>query len=102
MKLGTIMFDEKIDTWENNRDYNFMLLRHVEQRVNDLVRNRGYIYLNQIYETLGVNWNPEHENPCIIADNRDRIVFVEFEVFSKPNNSYLVIIHNYQQNETES
>lgn len=102
MKLGTIMFDEKVYTWENNEGYNYMLLRHVEQHINDLVRSRGYIYLNQIYETIGVNWNPEQENPCVIADNRYRIVYVEFEVFRKPNNSYLVIIHSYQQNKTES
>ena len=95
MLLKTIMFDAKSRNWANDQGYNFEFLRITEGFVNDIIRHRGYMYLNQICECLGVEWNPEDENPCTRYDGVNRIAFVQFEVFAKPNNSFLVNIIRY-------
>ena len=38
--------------------------------VRDLYYAKGYIYLERIYDTLGIKWDPCNENTCWIL-NRD-------------------------------
>lgn len=92
MLLKTIMFDDKNCNWIDNRSVNMSFLQVNENYVNEVVDRRGYIYLNQICELLGVQWNPEDENPCVINDGVIRTKFVHFEAHSMPNNSFLVNI----------
>ena len=101
MLLKTVTFDRKNQYWANNRDYNFRFLHAMERHLNDLIRYRGYVYLNQICELLGVKWDLENENVCVKNDGIDRIVFIQFDVFDRPNNSFLVNILSYDQ-ETET
>lgn len=95
MLLKIITFDEKAYAWTNNRESNIMFLGVAERHTNEIIRHRGYMYLNQICEQLGVEWNPEDDNPCIRNDGANRLAFVQFEIFNKPNNSLLVHIHRY-------
>ena len=44
--------------------YNKMFLCHARCAFYDLCRSKGYVYLNDIYEYLGVEWNPDDENLC--------------------------------------
>ena len=44
---------------------------------------------------LGIEWNPDDENPCIKNNGVDCLMYVEFEVFEKPNESFLVLIHSH-------
>ena len=47
------------DTQANN-----VFIRQQEIYLNDLLKTRGYIYLNTIYETLGIKWDPDRNNVC--------------------------------------
>ena len=95
MLLKTITFDEKAYGWTKNRETNIAFLHITERYLNECIRHGGCVYLNQIYEKLGVEWNPDDENPCIRNDGVDRISFIQFETFDKPNNSLLIHIHRY-------
>ena len=56
----------------NNAEANLLFLRYQERYLNDLVKVRGYIYQNTIYEALGVKWDPEWENLCLLwKDNSE-------------------------------
>lgn len=86
MLLATLVkFEKGNPYWTANRDANFTFFRRTEQVVNNTIRARGYIYLNQIFELLGLKWNPEDANPCIKDDGVMRLYFVEFEIFEFPN-----------------
>lgn len=93
MLLKTIMFDSENPNWIDDREYNYMFLRTHEEFINDTVRYRGYMYLNQICETLGIKWNPDDENPCVKNDGVDRLTFIRFEIFGEANSSFLVHIY---------
>lgn len=92
MVLTTITFDEYASAWTANREFNVMFLRTSERYINEIAMRRGYVYLNQIFEQLGVRWNPDDENPCIRNDTA-RLVSVLFETVDLPNNRLLLYIH---------
>lgn len=61
-----IIFDESSRHWEQNFDWNILFVKTQMRYFQDLYRVRGYLYLNTIYECLGLAWNPEKENKCWI------------------------------------
>lgn len=54
---------------------NRIFVRTQETYLNDVLKARGYVYLNQIYEVLGLVWDPERENRCYIYKRGDQIDF---------------------------
>lgn len=48
------MFDETCTPWAKDRNYNLMFLRHQETYANDKLRAKGFIFLNDVYEMLGM------------------------------------------------
>ena len=63
--LEIIRFDERASAWLNDDVINKAFLRVQANYIKDLYSFRGYVYLNQIYETLGIEWEPErYENVC--------------------------------------
>ena len=72
-----IIFDHTNCHWVDDRDYNHLFIRVRGKHINAILKVRGYIYLNDIYEDFGVKWNPECENTCILykCDDKNSIVF---------------------------
>lgn len=76
-------FDESSKAWEKDPEYNLMFLRAVQAHANDRLKRDGYLFLNAVYEMLGiertkagqvVGWIYDEENP--IGDN-----FVDFGIY---------------------
>lgn len=40
--------------WEPNNDYNLMFLRSQERYLNDLLRSKGRVFLNDVYRAIGI------------------------------------------------
>lgn len=85
-------FDESCIGWSKNPEFNLMFLKRQESWANDLLKTKGYVFLNDVYEMLGMNktqagqnvgwWyskKPEHEGANCIdfgiyeACNRDAV-----------------------------
>lgn len=47
-------FDEGCPDWDKNSEYNLMFLRAQQNYANDLLRSRGYLFLNEVYNLLGM------------------------------------------------
>lgn len=61
--MYTITFNSKTSPYATkDAKYNRMFVRQQEQFINDMLKVRGYIYLNTIYELLGIKWDIEWEN----------------------------------------
>lgn len=70
-----IEFTQKTSAYfENDTIVCLATIKCWEYYINDLFKVRGYMYMNYIYETFGVEWNPRWENLCFIYDGRP-IVF---------------------------
>lgn len=87
----TLLFNETNKNWVNNKDHNFTFLLYTERYLEDLLYHRGYLYLNQVYEALGFEWNPKDENKCFIKPN---CAFrLNFEIFEYGDNTVNILIH---------
>lgn len=76
-------FDDGCKGWEKDSEYNLMFLRAQQQYANDLLRSRGHLFLNEVYDMLGiprtkagqvVGWVYNKDNP--VGDN-----YVDFGLY---------------------
>lgn len=77
-------FDSTSKEWEKDPEYNLMFLKQQERYANDLLRSKGFLTLNTVYEMLGlepsragfvVGWIYDEKNP--VGDN-----YVDFGIFN--------------------
>ena len=47
-------FDDGNTGWTKDPEYNLMYLRRQQDYANDLLRTRGYVFLNEVYDMLGI------------------------------------------------
>ena len=77
-------FDNGNEGWEKDPEYNLMYLRHQQNYANELLRSRGYVFLNDVYDMLDirrtkagqiVGWVYDKSNPNI--DN-----YIDFGIYN--------------------
>lgn len=73
-------FDESCEQWSKNPEYNLMFLRSQQNYYNDILKSRGHVFLNEVYDALGI---PRTQAGAVvgwmISDNGDN--FIDFGVF---------------------
>ena len=93
-------FDEASPYWQKDPEYNFMFLKSQQQYATDLLRARGRLFLNEVYDMLGiektkagqiVGWVYNPENP--IGDN-----FVDFGIFDMSKERVRAFVNGYEPN----
>ena len=47
-------FDEGCSGYQKDPEYNLMFLRRQQDYANDLLRTRGHVFLNEVYDMLGI------------------------------------------------
>lgn len=47
-------FDETNDMWQRNAEHNLTFLLQQQNYANDLLRARGYVFLNEVYDMLNI------------------------------------------------
>lgn len=88
-----IIFDERSYGWSNVKKYNLMFLKHQESFFNELLRKKGYLFLRDIYEGLGI---PITKESCIVGwiyDEKNNIIgdnFVSFDIRETNSSNYIV------------
>lgn len=76
--------------WDETPEYNLMFLKAQQQYANDLLRAKGFLFLNDVYKMLGfpeskagqvVGWVYNDDNP--VGDN-----YVDFGIYSGGSQNY--------------
>ena len=57
-------FDESCVTSTKARNYNVTFLKMQERNFNDLLRKKGYLFLGDVYEMIGI---PITKDSCIVG-----------------------------------
>jgi hypothetical protein len=74
-------FDETCKDWNRNAGYNSMFIQCQQNYANDLLRARGHVFLNEVYDMLGM---PRSKEGAVVGwvvnDRGDN--YVDFGVFS--------------------
>lgn len=47
-------FDEGCDGWKKDPELNLVYLRALQQTMTDILRSRGHLFLNEVYDALGI------------------------------------------------
>lgn len=47
-------FDSASEHWQKSPEYNLLFLKQQQQYANDLLQTRGHIFLNEVYDMLGL------------------------------------------------
>ena len=93
-------FDEASPYWQKDPEYNLMFLRAQQQYANDLLRAKGRLFLNDVYDMLGiektkagqiVGWVYDRENPN--GDN-----FVDFGIYDMSKERVRAFVNGYEAN----
>ena len=93
-------FDEASPYWQNDPEYNLMFLKSQQQYANDLLRAKGRLFLNEVYDMLGIDkskagqvvgWVYNPENPT--GDN-----FVDFGIYDMSKERVRAFVNGYETN----
>ncbi|MEY8515361.1 DUF6353 family protein [Lachnospiraceae bacterium 29-84] len=93
-------FNESCGGWSKDPEYNLMFLRAEQNYANDRLKARGYLFLNEIYDRLGipptkagqiVGWVYNPENP--VGDNY--VDFGIYDVYKERNQDF---VNGYERN----
>lgn len=90
------IFDSRNPNWEEDRKFNMMYLKAQQLHFNDILRNRGYVFLRDILECLGfsitktslfVGWYFDLMNAS--GDN-----YIDFDIHEKEDGSGIELDFN--------
>lgn len=92
-------FDDGCTGWTKDPEYNLMFLKDQQRYANDLLKSRGYLFLNEVYNMLGipvceagqiVGWIYDEKNPN--GDN-----FVDFGIYDLYNEKNRDFVNGYEK-----
>lgn len=92
-------FDEYCPAWEKNAEDNLYFLRCQQSQANDLLQSRGHLYLNEVYDMLGlsrtkagqiVGWVYNKDNP--VGDN-----FVDFGIYDLYDEQKRLFVNGHER-----
>jgi hypothetical protein len=74
------IFDEYNQNWDPRPEYNVLFLRGQQNYLNDKLRANGHLFLNEVYDNLGISRSPEGSQVGWLYEGGvDR--FVDFGIF---------------------
>ena len=92
-------FDESSPFWEKDAEYNLMFLKCQQNYANEILKTKGHLFLNEVYDMLGiprtqagqiVGWIYDEKNP--IGDN-----FVDFGIYDLYNEKARDFVNGYER-----
>ena len=91
-------FDNGNTGWDENPEFSLKFLIHQQDWANELLNHRGYVFLNEVYDMLGiprtkagqiVGWVYDPENPN--GDN-----FVDFGIYDMSKERVRAFVNGYE------
>lgn len=78
-------FDETCDDWKRNPEYNRAFLHCQQSYFNDMLRARGHVFLNEVYDALGI---PRSQAGAVVGWLLDKEGdnYVDFGIFDDLTN----------------
>lgn len=92
-------FDEYSDYWEKDPEYNLMFLNRQQAYANDLLKTKGFLFLNDIYRMLGipetkagqvVGWIYNEKEP--VGDN-----YIDFGIYDVKKRNNREFVNGYEK-----
>lgn len=91
------VFDDASPNWVNDAEINMAFLRAQQNYCNDLLKTRGHVFLNEVYDILGI---PRTQAGSIVGWvlSEDGDNFVDFGLYSIHNQEAMDFVNGYNEN----
>jgi len=93
------VFDEGHRDWRKDPEQNMFFLKALQAQANDMLKSRGHLFLNEVYDLLGfkrttagasVGWIYDERNP--VGDN-----FIDFGLFEVRRPAVADFVNGYER-----
>jgi len=86
-------FDESCTQWTKNPEYNIMLLRNQQSYFNDMLKVRGHVFLNEIYDALGIE---RTQAGALVGwvSGKGHDNFIDFGIYDKESRRFVNTLEN--------
>ena len=97
--LEARFFDDGCTGWTKDPEFNLMFLKDQQRYANDLFKSKGHLFLNEVYDMLGiprtqagqvVGWIYDEKNP--IGDN-----FIDFGIYDIADERKRSFVNGYER-----
>lgn len=91
-------YDASCTGWTKNPEYNLMTLKRQQDYANDLLQENGHVFLNEVYDMLGIDrteagnivgWIYDEKNPT--GDN-----FIDFGIYDQDNERKRAFVNGHE------
>ena len=92
-------FDECCPDWEKDSEYNLMFLRNKEEYANILLRSRGHLFLNEVYDMLGIPRTKLGQTVGWVYDPKDSTLsnYVDFGIYNVHRSNCRDFVNGYER-----
>lgn len=92
-------FDETCANWQKDANYNLMFLRRQQDYANDVLKSRGHIFLNEVYDMLGIQRTPEGQSVGWVYDEKNPIGdnYVDFGIYDVTDECKRAFVNGYER-----
>ena len=93
-------FDEGCPDWQKDANFNLMYLRKQQDYANDLLKSRGYLFLNEVYEMLGIQRTPAGQVVGWIYDekNPNGDNYIDFGIYDVTDERKRAFVNGFERN----
>lgn len=89
-------FDETCTGWTRDADYNFMFVKQIQNWANDRLEAKGYVFLNEVYEMLGMQKTRAGQEVGWVKGS-DGDGFIDFGIFDLKDKQKRRFVNGYEK-----
>lgn len=90
-------FDESCEEWSKAPEYNLMFLRSQQNYFNDLLKAKGHVFLNEVYDALGIPRTKAGAVVGWVCGKGQGDGFIDFGVFDSDKMNSRDFINGYER-----
>lgn len=89
-------FDEYSTQWQKSAETNLYFLRLQQNHANDMLKSRGHVFLNEVYDMLGL---PRTKEGSIYGwvMNGEGTTFIDFGIYNVDNPAGRAFVNGYEK-----
>lgn len=92
-------FDESCKEWEKDPEYNLMFLKAQQSYANDILRAKGHLFLNEVYDMLGIERT--RAGQCVgwvyKPDDPTRDNYVDFGIYNQASKAARNFVNGFER-----
>ena len=92
-------FDECSSAWTKDAEANLIFLRQTQNYLNDMLQTRGHVFLNEVYDALGIQRTQVGQTVGWVYDpkNPDCANYIDFGIYDLYDEAKRLFVNGYER-----